>query len=84
MCLVRGPTVRLLELCGVGADERRLAFVGTILGGIWAALVSHRRSSRLAKTAVIARLAAMARLCPGLAILSDSTRFAHESPADRV
>ncbi len=84
MCLVRGPTDRLLKLCGVGADDSRLAIAGTLLDGMWPALVTHRRSNRPAKAAVVARLAAMARLSPHLASLFDTTRFAQEAPTDPV
>ncbi len=79
---LRPPPIGPLELCGVGADERRLAIAGSILDGIWAVLVTHRRSSQPAKAAIIARMAAMARLCPHLASVLDSSRFVQEPPVD--
>ena len=74
------PPARPLELCGVGSDETRLAIVGTLLDGIWAALVAHRRSQRLARAARVARMTAMARLCPFVATVLDAARFALEAP----
>ena len=72
------PPVRLLELCGVGADPSRLAVVGLVLDGMWAALVAHSRSPLNAQNTFTARLAAMGRLSPALARALDAVRF---SPA---
>ncbi len=59
--------VRVLERCGVGADAPRRVLVGTVLDGLWAALVARTRTSRSARGAFEARLDAMARLSPHLA-----------------
>ena len=69
------PPVRLLELCGVGADAPRLSLVGLVLDGMWAALVSHTWTGRFANEAFAARLSAMARLSPALAVALDAVLF---------
>ncbi len=73
------PPVRLLELCGVGADASRLSPVGLVLDGMWAALVSHKRTGRYVKEAFAARLSAMARLSPALAVALDVVLFVPSS-----
>ena len=45
------------------------------LDGLWAALVSHTRTGRYVKEAFAARLSAMARLSPALAVALDVVRF---------
>ena len=46
---------RVLELFGVGADAPRLVLIGTVLDGLWAALVAHKRSARAAQGTFKAR-----------------------------
>lgn len=73
------PPVRLLEICGVGAEPTRRALIGLILDGMWAPVVSQMRTGRPAKETIIARISAMARLSPAMAFALDSVRFTHES-----
>ncbi len=65
------PAVGVLELFGVVADAPRRVLIGTVIDGLWAALVAHRRSARAARGAFKARLDAMARLSPHLANVLD-------------
>ena len=78
------PTVRLLQLCGVGADDSRRAIVGTTIDGIWATMVANRRGARPARVFFRARLAAMARLSPLVADLLDRAGFVHHPVEDPV
>ncbi len=70
---VMGPAQpgRVLDLFGIGADAPRRVLIGTIIDGLWAALVAHKRSARTARGAFLGRIGAVARLSPHLATVLD-------------
>ena len=65
------PSVRLLELCGIGASDTRRLAIDKILDGTWAALEGHTRSRSDPLPTFRARLNAMARLSHKVAAAID-------------